>query len=709
MPVSGLQNLTVGDIRIDFTHEGERFLGLGGIRLQDVQLRSDRVPMFAHVRTPYGVEFVEPVLEEVDGRPDQTVLRFSFKQRQAAIMEWMLHECRPRVATAGRAERPRPVEDLELSLTLAPVTRDFGPFAAAGFSYQYGYTCQSHPIYAITDHASWEIGGSALGNTIYQRQEVRRFSDPDEAYSTEWYLPGITNPNIFQFKPFQTQMQGFTLTVGEGGALVTWATEVAHIRTLLEKKHNEDVLEHWHEHCADLGPTLTTSPMEVLWVPGDFNGAALANLYFHISELIYARLHEQAGLRRERISTYGVMEEWDLPEIRNYVDKGAPRLLQAGVKTIYIANMFENNMNTFGVGNMCCTVDYRIAETVGQESVKAICDRAHAAGAEVQMWGNTAISDLAWKCSQRNGKPQRIRFLPLKDSIMEALKNAEAPFVRNAFGAIEADHYSPSFCQLNLLDPVVRTYWHKRWKEAHDEIGLDGIFLDSSFNMTSDKFHWSYWPDGLQRGATIDQTHLHGHNRPAEEPAPRILTQYHAHLSLIAEMQRYGYHYAAEDIGVFGLHRSGPSICDRMCNLFMWFDSYCNFDPVAVASAGENPERIFFKGLAYRVMWSLYWDPDNDELSWGVYSRKSEQDAPTDAQLQLLSIYNEVEAEMLDREVLKNETAVLYRNPKSRVIWAVEAGTIPLGATSRIEDLVNSTTRTERILHTEARHVYRVW
>ncbi len=701
--------LVIGDTTIELKRAGTNFLGLGEISVDGVKLRRGSVPMLAKVRTPDGVELVDMTLGETSATGDGLVLSLGAAARPGALMEWMLHECRPRVATEAWGEAPQPVEDLQFSLTLTPAARDFGPHAARGFCYQYAYACPSRPIYMITDYATWEVGGSALGNTIAQRGAVRTIADLDELYSTEWYLPGITNPNIFQFKPFQTALQGFTLTLGPGGALLTWATEVAHIRTLLQKQRGAAEIEHWHEHCADLGPELTTSPMEVLWIPGDFTtAAALANLYFHITEVIYPELHRQAGLRRERIKPYGTIEEWELPDLEHYTQNGLPKLLDAGVKTVFLANMFENNMNTYGVGNMCCTVDYRIAETVGKAKVKAFCDRARAAGAEVQMWGNTAISDLAWKCSQRNGAKQRIDFLPLEGSIMDVLKTAATPFVRNAFGAMEADHYSPVFCQLNLRDQTVRDYWHKCWRDAHEQIGIDGIFLDSSFNMSSDKFHWSYWPDGAQKGATIDQTHLHGHQRPASEPQPQILSQYHAHLSLMAEMQCYGYHYCAEDVGVFGLHRSGPDVVKRLDHLFMWFDGYCQFDPQAVLDAGEDPDRVFFLGLAYRVMWNLFWDIDNDELTWGHCSSKTPLDPPTAPQLRLLQIYSEVEADMVNREVLADEAAVLYAGPDNLIVWAAEPVALALESAGRIEDLVRGDTITAGGWQAEARHVYRV-
>lgn len=628
-------------------------------------------------------------------------------------MEWMLHECRPRVGTDRWGEPPRPIEDMEFSMTLAPVARNFGSFEAQGFSYHYSYSCPSHPIYMITDHGSWEPGGAAEGNTILLRGNnppVTTINDASQRYSSEWYLPGIVNPNIFQFKPLQTDMQGFTLTVGRGGALVTWATRVAHIRTLLEKQRGSQAIEHWHEHCADLGPELTTAPMEVLWILGDFSDQGkLANLYYQVYDHIADELHRQADIRRERVTTYATMEEWDLPDVRSYIDDGLPKVLEeVGVKTVMIPNWFQNDMNTYGVSNMCCTVDYQVAESVGEDRFREFCAKVHAGGAEVQMWGNTAISSLAVKCSQRNGPPQRIDFLPLEGSIMDALKEAEVPFVRNPYGAPETDHYSPSFCQLNLRDPVVRDYWHKRWQELHDDIGVDGMFLDSSFNMTSDKFHWSYWPSGSEEGATIDQIDLHGYGRPEEEPSPQILSQYHAHLDLIRQMQSYGYHYSGEDTGVFGINRSGSAITERMKHPFMWSDSYCAFDPRAIEEAGADPDRVFFEGLAHRLMWNLFWLPQRDKLCWMRGGVDDPRCTPTEWQIELLNIYNQVEADMRSPEVVNGGEAILYRHDGGMVVWAVEETSIGLDGEATIEDLVDETTRQADHLTCQPRHVYRV-
>ena len=706
-------NMKIGNCQIELKEEDDRLLGLGAVSIGDTQVRSGEQPMFAQLRTPFGVEFVNHRLTGVDEDDGSTVLRTTAEARQGPIMEWMLHECRPRVATDRWGEPPQPVEDMDFSMTLAPVERTFGSFEAQGFSYHYSYSCPSHPIHMITDHGSWEPGGAAKGNTVLLRGNnppVTTINDVSQRYSSEWYLPEIVNPNIFQFKPLQTGMQGFTLTVGRDGALVTWATRVAHIRTLLEKQRGSQAIEHWHEHCADLGPELTTAPMEVLWIPGDFSDqGSLANLYYQVYDHVAEELHRQADIRRERVTTYATMEEWDLPDVRSYIDDGLPKVLEeVGVKTVMIPNWFQNDMNTYGVSNMCCTVDYQVAESVGEDRFREFCAKVHAGGAEVQMWGNTAISSLAVKCSHRNGPPQRIDFLPLEGSIMDALKEAETPFVRNPFGAREADHYSPSFCQLNLRDPVVRGYWHSCWRELHEDIGVDGIFLDSSFNMTSDKFHWSYWPSGSQEGATIDQIDLHGYGRPEEEPPPEILSQYHVHLDLIREMQSYGYTYSGEDTGVFGLSRSGSGVTERMKHPFMWSDSYCQFDPRAIEEAGADPDRVFFEGLAHRLMWNLFWLPQEDKLCWVQNDVDDPRCTPTEWQIDLLNVYNEVEADMRSPAVVNGGGAVLYRHDGGTVVWAVEQTSIDFEEEITIEDLVDGTTQQTDRLACQPLHVYRV-
>ena len=293
------------------------------------------------------------------------------------------------------------------------------------------------------------------------------------------------------------------------------------------------------------------------------------------------------------------------------------------------------------------------------------------------MWGNTAISTLTLIFDNRNGTSDRIRFLPREDSIMATL-DRNTSFVRNPSNAIEADHYTPVFAVLNLRDPAVRTYWLKRWRAAHDEVGLGAIFLDSSFNLSSDKFHYVQNTQAQLANATADQQHLLGVFRPAEEPPAAILSQYRAHLELMVEMQRLGYVYGNEDLGVFGVHRHGPPVAARLDGLFLWADSITDFDAPAIRSAGADPDDVFFRGLAYRMMWILHWNVEKDLLCFRHGGAQSDDDLPSSWHLELFHAYNQVQETMHWRTILPGEAGVTYCAERARVLWAFQDLTLPL-------------------------------
>ncbi len=672
--------------------------GIGAVRQSGgILLRDPETPWWVHIRTPEAILLTDCRFQSRRKLHDGgEVLEFALNAviESAVPMEWMLHEVRPRIQTRGWAdELTHTTIDALLKLEVHPVHRDIpGHETATGFSYRWHYQSEKYPIYKLMERGSWEIHGAITGNTLLLRNafspSVKIFESCSQKFSTEWYLPTATNPNVFQFLPWQTALEGFTLmSAADTGVIITWATEIAHIRSLFEKHPGKNVLAHWHEHCADLTNDFVTSPIEVLFLPRTLaKGNELANLYLGVKEMVKNYLHEKAGLWRDRVTPYGVIEQWGPADLKRYRDRGVPKLLSAGVQTIFLANHFENNMNAYGVGNMCCTVDWRFAQSVGGDAtIISLCARCKVAGARVEMWGNTALSTFGLKAWENDTPSPRLSPLPQENSPVAAmLKEAKDPFVRNAAGHIECDHYAPVFAQLNLRDPVVFRCWNAAWQHAHENIGIGGIFLDSSFNMTSDKFHWIANPvHGAENGGTIDQTHLLGNSRPLTEPLLAIQTQYHAHLAMVRAMQAVGYSYTGEDIGVFGVHRAGPGIVARLDNLFCWADSLCTFDGSALQAVGKNPNEIFFRGLSYRMMWMLYWDVERDLLTWNYPTSDAPTDtsevAPTELQIALLKVFGKLRPIMEGAgapTILTGrdgvEAGVLYRlknDPTRAIVW----------------------------------------
>ena len=107
-----------------------------------------------------------------------------------------------------------------------------------------------------------------------------------------------------------------------------------------------------------------------------------------------------------------------------------------------------------------------------------------------------------------------------------------------------------------------------------------------------------------------------------------MLSQYRAHLDLMKEMQDYGYVYCNEDLGVFGIHRHGPAVQARLDSLFLWGECIASFDVPAIEKAGYDPGDVFFRGLAYRMVWNLFWDMNRDALSFNYYSPRAAYDVP---------------------------------------------------------------------------------
>jgi hypothetical protein len=266
--------------------------------------------------------------------------------------------------------------------------------------------------------------------------------------------------------------------------------------------------------------------------------------------------------------------------------------------------------------------------------------------------------------------------------------------VRDPTGSIEADHYRPRFAVMNLRDAGVREYWLDAWRDAHDRIGINGMFLDSSFNLSSDKHHWCQ--DAVAPsagGATADQAHLLIHARPAVESRPAILSQYLAHLQLIVEMQKMGYSYCAEDHGVFGIHRAGWNLLANLKRIHLWPDSLQNFDVATLRNAGVDPDAVFFEALAYRVMWLIHWDPVSRRLSFNQSGFRSEDDAPSEEHLRMLRLFDSVEPWMQQRTILPGGKAVVYLADDVMVVWVLESTRVPLPEGShRVDNLVSGQT-----------------
>ncbi|MHA4806879.1 hypothetical protein ACX0G9_02165 [Flavitalea flava] len=670
-------------IQLELLTTQNDFHGIGQVMSGDILLRDGTHPLFCHIRSPESINITRYSILEKIISPQRIFIKMDVERHTTGLMEFMLHTVRNRENLYDWVDAPEKDSLTTIVLEILPVTRHMGGQSWEGFSYQYTFQSGSFAIYKILDRGTWEIGGQASGNECWMRighiPSIVRMDKQEDRYSTENYYKGIANPNVFQFLPLQTELQGFTFTAHDEGVLITYPARVAHVRTLLEKPQGKDHIFHYHQHCNDLSDTFQTSPVEVLWIPEKkTDRIARYNIYESVRASVHKSLHIQAGIKEETISTYGQIEEWTEPDFDRYTDHILPRLVEKGVKRVFIPNQFQNAMNTWGLSNMCCNIDYKFSETAGVDKIKRFCAAAKAAGVTVEMWGNTAISTLAEMFRSREGRKKGIDFLPEKNSIAEVLEKAKEPFVRNPANAIEADHYTPRFAMLNLRDPDIFAYWMKSWRTAYD-VGIGSIFLDSSFNMTSDKFHFIQNAE-KDRPVITDDKEGQQYYRPGLQPPAAIMTQYPAHLRLVREMQEAGYSYCGEDLGVFGIHRHGPDMHRISTCMPLWRDCVINFDAGRVGQ-GNDPLAVFFKGLAYRIGWALRWDFSKDRLEPGIEDPRA---------FQYIKAFNAVNELMKLRHILPDEKGVQYIAGDGHTIclWTMVPHTLTFEGNRKIWDVM---------------------
>jgi hypothetical protein len=249
---------------------------------------------------------------------------------------------------------------------------------------------------------------------------------------------------------------------------------------------------------------------------------------------------------------------------------------------------------------------------------------------------------------------------------------------------------TPVFCALNLRDEAIYDYWLQSWKDLHDEVGVGQIFIDSSFNMSADKFTHRQNDDRERTGgATLDQADLLGMSRPVQEPRQAIQSQYHAYLEVLVAMQKDGYVICGEDVGMFGLSRSGPDIAMRVDSLPLWMDSYCDFDPSSLGLKEADARELFLRGLAYRVMWKIYYDVPSRELTFRIGGVKQETDRPTDWHRDALHAYSKALPYMKRRTVTEDESSVRYDSEEGSVFWSLRPSEVVFEQTKRILNLMD--------------------
>jgi hypothetical protein len=142
--------------------------------------------------------------------------------------------------------------------------------------------------------------------------------------------------------------------------------------------------------------------------------------------------------------------------------------------------------------------------------------------------------------------------------------------------------------------------------------------------------------------------------------------------------------------------------------LSIWQECIANFDVPTLRKLGADPDDVFFRGLAYRMMWTVYWNIPSDRLSFCYDGVRGGFDVPTEWHLALFKAFAAVSDRMTGRRtILPKEVGVVYETDSGQVLWAFRAFSHDLGGKATVRDVVDGNeTVAEGTFKAKKQHAY---
>ncbi len=232
-------------VTIELLLDDSRLRGLGEIRIEGVPVRAGTIPLTPVVETAEGVDYREYLLKEVREEGDAVVLVTAAVGTQELFGEWRdeydFQMAWPKI-------QPERCED-RLEWILRPESLQLDGVAYNGFSYALRYFSEERQVHLITMQATWELGGSAPGNTLLYQGQVNppvHECTPGSRFSTECLrqlsMAGDPFGYSFQFSSRYSPVQCFDFQYGEEGCLLGYWPEFVSVHSLIQKNPDEEIV-----------------------------------------------------------------------------------------------------------------------------------------------------------------------------------------------------------------------------------------------------------------------------------------------------------------------------------------------------------------------------------------------------------------------------------------------------------------------------------
>ncbi len=690
------------NIILQFALDGDTLLGLETVTLNGKPLRSAAECIFPEIATPDGweVDSYEYVTTRQEG--DATVIVTRPRFRLAHRMEWAEHALHLRINPASWRRGPITPADAVFEWIIRPAAETLAGVEYVGFSYGFRYHAPGYAIYQIEDKATWELGGSAVGNTFILRganhPPVAQL-EKDTAIYSGWDLPGIANPHIFQHLPLYAALQGFTFQYDDEHTLITTHERPSHVRSLFQKSAGDDKLLHFNQFCFNLTDDVTTPARKILVgerigrgktrknadesaffrvLPRPTSETAIINHFIRVREALHARIRAHYGLKDDPARPDAHVETWHIANVANFTPI-FQQLHEWGFRRAFLMPLWRSNetdvlprfaedRQQFGIlGNMCCPLELEIAACYGGwDGLARILAPAVELGIETYMWFGSHFSSLSPLGQPHSGGPDPS--YPLGDL-----------FARDVSGQCQRNNYGHVLFAIDQNAPGWADYFIAAYRRAK-ECGLNGIFRDSHFNMAADTITYKHVADQ----PVIESMH---------DTEAAIQHRFQHELEML---------YIVESLGVLGTPMCGSDYDQMRGHEWLYANIHTGLDHQKVLAHGDDPAMAYFRALSARISYQLHIEvnqfpaPEAFSPWW---------DAAVMAPL--LQAYHRVEPHLKEMWLLDDDCGILWKDGDIRVIFAYREFDYPLPGVCQVIEVISGNTRqAEGKIALQARQIY---
>ncbi|NWF65667.1 MAG: hypothetical protein HXY38_15335 [Chloroflexi bacterium] len=417
-----LEHLSIGDVTVSPTIKAGQLLSLGDIAVGKVRLRHPATRFLPWFDSYEGAVFRQFELLGIQQRGDQTVLATRVRSDPDAMFRERRDSSGDLCFRGVSWDAPPLSAELRIVLTPAAATIDGRRFT--GFRYWFEGDSPDAPVHRLLDRQTWELGGNLDDVTICLRNWLaaprQRLTRATE-YSTVvlWQQHGLMPGNMWAR---WTMLPAFDMQYGRDGVLLGWFDEVSLIRSAIETNRGEDWLRVLDLHAFEQTTRFRTNPKTILWSPDQLTDVDALNLWTRVQDQEQAKAIRQFDLPPEPAPPVILAHNaW----VNVRFDSTYERVLEVagefGADAVFIDSVWENQqtlreiieaklspaerrgtvLEKINYLNMCCTLDYEVAQLYGGEAgLKALCDRAAARGLKVFSWIGAHYSPNTYLAAQ---------------------------------------------------------------------------------------------------------------------------------------------------------------------------------------------------------------------------------------------------------------------------------------------------------------------